>query len=1318
MNLTVFIDGRESRIFNSNCVQGVTFSEEFSETLDSATITLTHVTNRLTDLKPYDDVYIYASDVDRSKWWSIWRKMPPEYSTAMLAINYYPSTTKQYEELNGKCFKFNNKVYFCNGKTIVEVPFYRHFLVDQFTESIVRLGDDEKSGIFEYKIELFSETKGLEKVQLPNISITQPLVMDEKRSIYSYLKQFVDLYSPVYKAEVERYKYTYKKKYSLSDSLKDTFSDIYSADFTLTNPTLRDVLTQLMNIADMLPVIKDGVIYAMDVSKTIGTFNLGQELHFGRVANVSATMSSDDYCDGVRRQYSGALSQDGICNFVEYLGFRNKNNALMTLDNMELETAHRIYKVEKMYICYFKTAACIKSDKTETKKVFLCKQDISKLIKLSNEHGLLNQDWREQTAPSSVDDLAKFKISTIPYTQGSNVISGWGTKYQTAEETLLNTFMIDHTYIENIVNTMDALYPYGINNEQYYLDKLKVEHFIPNSGLSNIVVNGDVTDAEKLKRFFFQIEYKGYYDGALIQSRDFGRDNIFSNDNSNTSLAILEKDGINQKSKLNRFANKTYLMSGRCSNVDELIGLGSVGAVADDDNVIIYKREYSIFDNVVKFSYAATQNFVLRNYFTSVFAKYRTYQLMSYNESVSRSETRKMFYLMSKTKDVSSEYTFLPKSNKYFTMFAESQHYEAPFEWAKPNAKNAAYISQVLVPAQLISMPVVSTIYSGVSTNKGGLYVTLDGTATDDIQINLQMLPVWRHRWLIRGIPLPSSISANNVYLQYNDIIIHKDTIIRASRSVFYGRYPLFLCIKKGTVINSLSFYVQVFDLTEMGMETATVEEFNNAFPNEWYNYSEKPLAHKYLTDSYVFTNGKSLCFNVSMTDNISGGNGITSWSSDYKLLAANPSSSTDYVVGSKQQWYDIVDSDETGTIRTMGFYIAKSVDFTQAYEVFDATNTEYITNVDALTRTLPLSFDLTEMGAYVTDEIGGIEAFYKDNKERIDVTYQIEPISTDKDIFISDWFTRLSQMIENYNKVDTDYDLQYIIPAQQHSFSIEGKVLGLGNYYLCVYNATELMSFLKNTTTSTAILCNIDTNHIKSNASGANVVITSMYLSNVKNEYDINGNYLVLKGVYTNNGEQKEVLIRLQYSSSNDYYVNAWNNSVNFVYIDSDFGPMSFSVINKDKGPATDLTQTINIRKNMFVRYGDEELDNTSLYQIHDSSWDGVDKTVNVTDVMKYYSSQNSIYVEVPENYKGKSISFWYFDDSQCYRKVGNVWTYNASYGSYRFVFGVNVSANDKLVKRITIYTTPVRNRDERIYGDDMLVKASTKLDGWNETN
>ena len=102
-----------------------------------------------------------------------------------------------------------------------------------------------------------------------------------------------------------------------------------------------------MLVKDMIPYVKDDVIYGMDITKRNGRFDDNKEY----VNYISGSRSSDNHADNLRRNYDNALSQDKSCRMVEYLGFRNSDEALLTLDNMRLETKFicAITKKERLY---------------------------------------------------------------------------------------------------------------------------------------------------------------------------------------------------------------------------------------------------------------------------------------------------------------------------------------------------------------------------------------------------------------------------------------------------------------------------------------------------------------------------------------------------------------------------------------------------------------------------------------------------------------------------------------------------------------------------------------------------------------------------------------------------------------------------------------------------------------------------------------------------------------------------------------------------------------------------------------------------------
>ena len=686
--------------------QGCTFAEEYNETLDSGSIIISQVA-QIKDLKPFDDVFIYDGDFNgysikkqsiniktelysytRSSWtykisdsidflkehngvtqnivFSVYSTLlGVQKLTLTLKWNgisfrtssgnqqfdgrvltkydgYYLVTFNRFTQWKRNSIKCDKFQFTWDVEDIKMPAFYKHLLVDQFTEEIVNIKDK----IYRYKIELFSETKALEMIQLPNISITQPLSIEKKKSVYSYLEDFIEIYSPVEKIAIDSDNWFFNKKYKLDENLKETFDNVYAPDFSLNNPSLKDLISNLMLVKDMIPYVKDGVICGLDISKRRSDFNID----LNAITSITGSRSSDNHCDNLRRQYSDALSQDNTARSIEYMGFRNSDNCLMTLDNMRLETKFPIYKINKVYMCYYKKGS-IKTGSDSKDIMFLCKQDITQLVLLNSERNLLSKDYTQfnETAPVSMEEMATYQLCTLGYDIGSNYIEGWGTNYSYPKSWFNGS--VTRTYIENLIELVDSFTPYGIYSYGYLKELLGTNSVISieGNGMENVIHSFSNTSLG-LKSFFFIVDYQGFYNGAIIHSKDDARDDITIADNSSSSLTLLERDGIFEKEKANRFGNKAIIITARYDNIDSMQELGSVYNYDNDEDVIIYHREYAIYDNCVNVTYYGTKSYVLRNYFTSVFAKHRTYNLMSYSESVNRAENKKMYILLSKDK--------------------------------------------------------------------------------------------------------------------------------------------------------------------------------------------------------------------------------------------------------------------------------------------------------------------------------------------------------------------------------------------------------------------------------------------------------------------------------------------------------------------------------------------------------------------------------------------------------------------------------------------------------------------------------------------
>lgn len=623
MNLICKINGK---VYDKNIAQGLTISEEYNETLDSGAIILTHV-SQIVDLKPYDDVWIYDGS---------------DYVTA---------------KNNGS--------------------FHRHFLVDNYSEKILNL----EGGIYEYTIELFSETKLLEKIICPSTCVTEPLDIADKHDIEWYLDKYIDLYSPEIKRKVGIIKddigsWEYQKKYKIADTLREKVRGKYPQDFQLTNPTLREILTQLLLTQDLIPIVKDDVIDALDITKRNGLFHKYDIDDKDSIAeikeyvnSITGSMSSDNYTDSLRKTYTEAISQECLSSNIERIGFRNKDSALLTLSNLQIETRFPIYSIEQALLCYYKRLKLEKSDGTILYQDVLCKQDITPFILLNSARNVLSKDWSElDNTPDPtvlpIEKITKFRLYTLGYDIGSNVITGWGEIYSYPKA---SGYDVTLTYIQNILYYLEKINPFGINLGGVFKELLNTyqdvtfDEFVKKENPFNIIPDiwgktseiGWTTDVgTKIKSMFVELKYKGFYKGTVITSKDGGRDYIQTSDNSNSSLTLLEKDGLAQKEKINRFGNKTMVFTARYpgDRYDLVQPLGCVYNSDNDKDIIIYHKEMAFFDNAITCTYYGARDYVLKNFYTSVRAKLRLNRLMGYEESVRRCENEKVEILFSKDK--------------------------------------------------------------------------------------------------------------------------------------------------------------------------------------------------------------------------------------------------------------------------------------------------------------------------------------------------------------------------------------------------------------------------------------------------------------------------------------------------------------------------------------------------------------------------------------------------------------------------------------------------------------------------------------------
>lgn len=556
-----------------------------------------------------------------------------------------------------------------------------------------------------------------------SFSVVESKLGDAKDAItvYEAVRQAIQLYSPYIKVRGEQnaygYSWHYERKYSIDELTANEFKKYIAPENQFNYPNLRDFITRLFYVADCIPVVHDGVITHRSLSQRNP---IPFQIADGVRSFEQYSMDGQSYCDRLLRNYTDGLSKDNVVSCVERVGFKNKNDPTLTLENLQIELDHPIYRIKKVYMCYYKKYV----DSNGYDYMKLCKQDITPLVLLNSQRGLLSREWVDSMnqQPANINELAKYYYATVGYDIGSTTITGWGTSYSHPTAVFWKT---KRTTIENILEYMMTRYPYGVVDYNDTSTQGMSQASVFDSNASEDRVAQRTTDSvvkpyedftieqsqvitskfkdyfgtytQRLKSLMFLIEYDGFVSSAVIASKEHHDGNVVSRDNASSSLSFVESDGINQREKANRLGNAVRTVPARHKSLDDV---QKISQVWDDSSVIggetttepskadiehkdevLYKRSISFHKDYLSVSYYLCRNYVIRNYFTSVFAKHRPFALASYEESVERQEVKNLQILISPDKwyaqtPSNSRQIYLTKSymNRIFSFFEASSY--------------------------------------------------------------------------------------------------------------------------------------------------------------------------------------------------------------------------------------------------------------------------------------------------------------------------------------------------------------------------------------------------------------------------------------------------------------------------------------------------------------------------------------------------------------------------------------------------------------------------------------------------------------------
>lgn len=474
-------------------------------------------------------------------------------------------------------------------------------LIDSYTAQIDCFGADLEHSDFSYLVNIFSETKLLERITCPNLKNTKR-ENGTNLTVFDVLMRVCSAYLPrsyYYDAQSSVYK-TMKPIFKFDSALRDKLN-APCPEFSWNSPTLKEVLMDLFSVVDCIPVIKENVLTYFDLTLQ------GNEIDVTKLTNAEVSHNSADYCDEITMPMQNVI-QINPTRVVEYVGVRTSEGQLET-ENGFFQTSKPIYKITKatLYaaIGYYDPVAA----KTYRQLEHV---DITNRIVERNDYILKSPKFKEWG--DGEQNTLDFQIFYLYYERGKN-------------------------NIPNVITSTEYR-PYGdAASTNYARANLVLASALDSTNKQkNIHVN--LHKFLEARKIFIKLEYETIDEATITVGKTKKIKNpknvVF--DGQKTSMIDLDHQSIHEYTKVNRLGNRMLTIYG------EYFDEAEVPQLADHiGDKILFSRSLTYYDNMIMFKGQLVDTYILRDYFTSVLAKRRTYAIVSVDDASIRHDVYKFY---------------------------------------------------------------------------------------------------------------------------------------------------------------------------------------------------------------------------------------------------------------------------------------------------------------------------------------------------------------------------------------------------------------------------------------------------------------------------------------------------------------------------------------------------------------------------------------------------------------------------------------------------------------------------------------------------
>lgn len=484
----------------------------------------------------------------------------------------------------------------------------KKLLIDTFDSEIEEFKDNLDESSYFYTVNIFSESKILERITLPSLSISER-ADGSSFTVWNKIKEYCLAYLPrilVYSSASYGNK-TIRCCLEYDRALEQKFS-MPCPEMSWQTPTLKEVLNDLFNVADCIPVVKDNVLTFFDLGLR------GQIIDQSKLTNKKNSGSSADYCDELTIPMQNVISKTKT--ITEYVTPRTTDSSELTTENMCIVTQKPIYKIKS-----FRILACsLHYYDTYTKRHLFDidlinagqQYDKHDFIVEEEEYKILNPRRKSISGGAAPH---KYQCFNLYYKRGSNIITNLG------ESIKYNTDLTTSNTESRLSLAFAAARAIGQGGDASSVNK----YFI---------------DGEDIRKTIIKIEYETI-DETTLHVGKLGTIKNQNNrlfDEQKVQTVNIDKQTIHEYAKANRLGNRIDTIYGEYENESEIPNLGDT--IGDK---VLFSRSVTYWDNILMFKGELIDNYILRDYFTGVLSKRRSWAIPGNQDSVVRHDNIKFY---------------------------------------------------------------------------------------------------------------------------------------------------------------------------------------------------------------------------------------------------------------------------------------------------------------------------------------------------------------------------------------------------------------------------------------------------------------------------------------------------------------------------------------------------------------------------------------------------------------------------------------------------------------------------------------------------